>query len=288
MEKRAREKAGLAIFLVLVALGGILLGGYFLTGRSWSVAATMVDDTVGSLDRYTVVAFSGTTPPEEEILVAAKGPSSSAGSSASSSSSGASSSSHPAPSSSSAAQQEIEPEFTMRDAFGDSAGSVAEPGVRESILSIFERQDRKNASLDDENVYVSDVRDLYALKGADGLTLNLSDTSRYAEPIVLNGGNKKIGIFAISSYISRAKLKSTIAALEEDGADTVICIAPRTALLSTYDDIDVVILTNPQEERPDEREHPTTLVVESPEIGDVGVVLLTSNNVPSFKVVKEL
>lgn len=283
MEKRAREKAGLAIFLVLVALGGILLGGYFLTGRSWSVAATMVDDTVGSLDRYTVVAFSGTTPPEEEAIVYAKG---SSDSSASSSSAGVSSSSSSTAASSSQLR-EIDPEFTMRDAFGASNGTAAESGVRESILSIFERQDRRNASLDD-TVYVSDVRDLYALKGANGLTLNISDPARYTDPIVLNAGNKKIGIFSIASYISRAKLKSTIAALKEQGADAVMCIAPRSTLLSTFDDIDVVVLTNPQEGRADEREHPSTLIVESPEVGDVGVVLLSSNNVPSFKVVKEL
>lgn len=280
MEKRAREKVGLAIFLVLVALGGLLLGGYFLTGRSWSVAATMVDDTVGSLDRYTVVAFSGTITPEEEKS-SAKGN----GSSPSSSSYSASSSSSAA--SSSEPLGEIEPEFTMRDAFGESNGSVAEPGVRESIRSILERQDRRKSAQDD-TVYVSDVRDLYALKGANGLTLNISDPSIYAEPMVLNAGTKKLGVFSLSAYISRAKLKSVIAQLEEDGADSIICIAPRTSLISTYDDIDVVILTQPQEGTTDEREHPSTLVVESPEVGDVGVVLLTSNNVPSFKVVKEL
>lgn len=64
MQNRTRERAGLAIFLVLVALGGILLGAYFLTGRSWSVAATMVDDAAGSLDAYTVVAFSGVVAPD--------------------------------------------------------------------------------------------------------------------------------------------------------------------------------------------------------------------------------
>lgn len=281
MDKRAREKAGLAIFLVLVALGGVLLGGYFLTGRSWSVAATMVDDTVGSLDRYTVVAFSGTITPQDEA--AAKGKASSSSSSASSSASSSSSSS----ASSSGQLREIEPEFTMRDAFGGSNGSAAEPGVRESILSILERQDRRNAAHDD-TVYVSDVRDLYALKGANGLTLNLSDPSKYAEPMVLDAGSKKLGVFSVSAYISRAMLKSIVTQLEEDGADSIICIAPRTSLISTYDGLDVVILTKPQEGAPDEREHPSTLVVESPEVGDVGVVLFTSNNVPSFKVVKEL
>lgn len=291
MEKRAREKAGLAVFLILVALGGILLGGYFLTGRSWSVAATMVDDTVGSLDRYTVVTFNGVITPQEEATSARETRSSSARSSsstASNASSNGSSSSASSAATSSEVLREMDPEFTMRDAFGDSKGSAAEPGVRESIQSIFERQDRRKSALDD-TVYVSDVRDIYALKGANGLTLNLSDPSRYVEPVVLSAGAKKLGVFSVSAYISRAKLTSVINQLEEEGADSIICIAPRTSLISTYDGIDVVILTKPEEEvTSDERDHPSTLVVESPEVGDVGVVLLSSNNVPSFKVVKEL
>lgn len=279
MEKRSREKIALAMFLVLVALGGVLLGGYFLTGRSWSVAATMVDDTVGSLDRYTVVAFSGTIPPQEESKDRSQASSSSSSSAVSSSSAASSSSSD-------SVSAEIGPEFTMQDAFGEGSGAPSDLTVKEAIQSIFQRQDRRKAALDD-TVYVSDVRDLYDLKGASGITLNVSDPSIYAEPIVMSAGDKKIGVFSISAYASRAKLKAIAGLLDEQGADTVICIAPRSSMLAMLDGIDVVICTKPAGAS-SERESPSTLVVESPEIGDVGVVLLSSNNVPSFKVVKEL
>ena len=279
MEKRSREKIALAMFLVLVALGGVLLGGYFLTGRSWSVAATMVDDTVGSLDRYTVVAFSGTIPLQEESKDRSQA-------SPSSSSNAASSSSAASSTDSESVSAEIGPEFTMQDAFGEGSGASSDLTVKEAIQSIFQRQDRRKAALDD-NVYVSDVRDLYDLKGASGITLNVSDSSIYAEPIVMSAGEKKIGVFSISAYASRAKLKAIAGLLDEQGADTVICIAPRSSMLAMLDGIDVVICTKPAGAS-SERESPSTLVVESPEIGDVGVVLLSSNNVPSFKVVKEL
>ena len=269
MQNRTRERAGLAIFLVLVALGGILLGAYFLTGRSWSVAATMVDDAAGSLDAYTVVAFSGVVAPDEDEP---------AGSDASSASPDAK------PSSS---DGELAPEFTMEDAFGDSPDGDAELGVKESILSVFEREDRKHAA-EDGTVFVSDVRDIYSLKGANGLSLNLADAARYAEPSVLAAGGQKIGAFSTSAYVSRAKLKSILAALRDEGAEAVVCITPRTSLLSTYDGLDVVVLTSPADGRPDGRDTHGALVVESPYVGEVGVVIFSSNNVPSYKVVKEL
>lgn len=289
MQNRTRERVGLVIFLVLVVLGGGLLGAYFLTGRSWSVAATMVDDSVGSLDDYTVVAFAGVVPPEDDVEPSASGESSAvAGSSGAAASSDAEDLSASAGQSASPApDDEVSPEFTMEDAFGSSADSEADTGIRESIMSVFEREDRKRAAGDDA-VYVSDVRDIYSLKGADGLTLNLADPERYAEPAVLGAGGKRIGVFSVSSYLSRAKLKSVETSLREEGAEAIVCIAPRTSLLSTYDGLDVVVLTSPAEGRTDERDSQGTLVVDAPYVGEVGVVILSSNNVPSYKVVKEL
>lgn len=259
---RRREKAALAIFLALVALGGLLLGGYFLTGRTWSVAATMVDDAAGSLDAYTVIAFNGVVPPGE-----GDAPHSGDGANG--------------------AGRELAPEFTMEDAFGSSSGTGADAGIRDSIQSIFEREDRRAGAIGDD-VYVSDVRDIYMLKGAKGLTLNLADPARYADPVVLNAGGKKVGVFSVSAYASRAKLKAVTSLLRDEGADAVLCIVPRTQLLATYDGLDVVLLTAPRSGTPDERDQGNTMVAESPEEGEVGVVLLSSNNVPSFKVVKEL
>lgn len=281
MESRKRERVALAIFLVMVVLGGLLLAAYFLTGRSWSVAATMVDDTVGSLDRYTVVAFSGVIP-EGRLEAADEASASSASSSASGSSSSSS-----AAASASASQHEVDPEFTMRDAFGESSDQPGETGIGDSVMSVFEREDRR-ASSHGGDVYVSDVRDLYSMKGADGVTLSLSDLSKYSDPVVLGAGSKKVGVFSTSSYVSRAKLKSIVDALKDDGADTIVCIVPRTPFLSTYDGIDVVVLASAPDGPPDERDTGGTLVVQSPEAGDVGVVILSSNNVPSYKVVKEL
>ncbi len=63
MEKTFREKIALVVFAVLIVVSGIVLIGYFSTGRSWTIAATFVDDTVGEMDGYSVILFNGVLDP---------------------------------------------------------------------------------------------------------------------------------------------------------------------------------------------------------------------------------
>lgn len=60
MSERSREKIALVVFAFLVVFAGCCLGGYLVAGHSWNVAATNIDDTFGSLDGYTVIAYAGT------------------------------------------------------------------------------------------------------------------------------------------------------------------------------------------------------------------------------------
>ena len=59
MDKRIREKITLFVFAFLVVFAAVVLIGYFTTGRSWSVAASFVDDRVGRMDGYTVIGYAG-------------------------------------------------------------------------------------------------------------------------------------------------------------------------------------------------------------------------------------
>lgn len=63
MSKATRERAALVIFFVLILMGAFILMSYFSTGRGWSVAATAVDDSVGQLEDYTVIVYSGVAEP---------------------------------------------------------------------------------------------------------------------------------------------------------------------------------------------------------------------------------
>lgn len=61
MNKRTRERVALVVFLLLAFGVAVVVVGYFSTGRSWNVAATEVDDTVGRMDGYTALVYDGTT-----------------------------------------------------------------------------------------------------------------------------------------------------------------------------------------------------------------------------------
>lgn len=260
-EKRPRERAALAIFLVLMLLGGVVLFGYFSTGRDWSVAATLLDDSVGSMGDYSVVVFAGTAAPEPQT-----------------------------------SRDAVDARSTMEAPYvaagqGAPSDSPSE-GVSQFIKSVYQRFEKRKDAAGDEGVYVSDVRDLYELKGASVVTLKAGDADYYARPVVLRSKNRSFGVFSVGSYTSRVQMKAVVAGLKAAGADSIVCLAPRSAMVSTYDGVDVVVLTDesPQafEELAANRAPDDPLFVASPQRGTTGVVIFSSNNVPAFKTIEEL
>ena len=71
--KITREKIALLIFIVLLAVVAVASISYFFTSRNFNVAASYVDDQVGSMDDYTVVVYNGTVEPAEESAPEAEG-----------------------------------------------------------------------------------------------------------------------------------------------------------------------------------------------------------------------
>ncbi len=136
--------------------------------------------------------------------------------------------------------------------------------------------------------YVSDVRKHYASKEAGSLTLNLADHGRYKDPIVFDTGNKKIGVFEVDAYTSRATITRLVTKLRESGAEFVICITPKLAHIPLFDGIDTVILTTENTESALDRDTGGTFVMTTPEKGSTAVLFISSNNVPSLRVVEEL
>lgn len=136
--------------------------------------------------------------------------------------------------------------------------------------------------------YVSDVRKSYASKEAGSLTLNISDKGRYKEPIVFDTGNKKIGVFEVSAYTSRATITRLVKALRDDGAEFVICVTPKLSHIPMFDGINAVILTTENDDSAFDRNTGNTFIMTSPEKGSTAVLFISSNNVPSLRVVEEL
>ena len=67
MEKRTRERIALAMLLVLGVGVAIAMGWYILIGHNWNIAAVHIDDYVGEMEDYTVVAYDGVLPRPAEV-----------------------------------------------------------------------------------------------------------------------------------------------------------------------------------------------------------------------------
>ncbi len=250
MVKLTRERIALVVFFVLVVTGACLLLSYFATGRSWSVAATAVDDSMGQLESYTALVYNGVAEPDPA--------------SSTESDQGTPSSAY--------AQDEPDPD--------------EETGLGLRLLTLAAEVDGTT----DGRIYASDVSELYETRGASALTLDAShDGARYADPVILDAGNKKVGVFSVKERLPRSGFQSIVDGLREDGAESVICITPRPSLVSSYDGVDVVLVTQGKHEyaienSPDDG----TVVTTSPLVGEVGVILLSSNNVPLVKTIGSL
>ena len=321
MDKTFREKIALIVFAMLVVVASVVLIGYFSTGRSWTIAATFVDDTVGEMDGYSVILFNGVVEPDIDADDDSKtrALNSSSGAAASSTLDGQTPSSSEersitdpdnGPVEEISQGQDLQAEALLEtkdgliqddsvlrgdgvssgsDIASQSPNALLDPahsvGLR--ILAMYPRA--INAEYD--GVFVSDVSDLYERKGASVISLNLSDLEHYNDPMVLSSGSKKIGVFSIESYKGKQEMSAIEQDMADQGANVVVCITPRLALISDYDAIDVVILTTPIEQQSQfyrSKVGGDTFVVQAPERGDVGLVILSSNDIPSSRVIEVL
>lgn len=278
---KQRQHRALGLFLALVVVGGIALFAYFASGRGWSLAATIVDDTVGDMSSYSAVIFNGVGEPdeddeeehalleheffEEKSAEADTGWSSEVDS----------------------ANQVGSSDLSRGLLPLDENGEISYKNLGEQIMSVFYRAMAKIRMEDREGVFASDVRDLYETAGADVCTINIADPDYYEEPRIFVLGEKHIGVFSVSGYISRSKVASIVGELRREGADAVICIAPRTSTVSTYEGLDVLITTD-QPQNAEDQGKGDVLLIDAPCKGEVGIVLFSVNNVPIFKSVSEL
>ena len=144
-------------------------------------------------------------------------------------------------------------------------------------------------SMRERPVYASDVRSFYEEKGAGVLTLNVDDLARYEKPRILMAGDRKIGVVAVDYYASARQLEKLHDELASAGAESFVCLVPRLSCLGSTDDFNVVIVTDDDQAEPGRGEgEGSAHIVYAPERGQVGVVLLTSLNVPSSKVYASL
>ncbi len=360
MKKQTRERIALLFLIVLVALVAAVLVSYFSTGRSWTVAASVIDDAAGRMDGYTALVYTGTTDSHktsggeaasdgangadgvglavrdgsdpslpgdvlsgeilEEVDSAvsdpdgavydadgeAVAPSSFSDDANDISKDASDGAAGDLPEAVSDVESDADPEAadaaSTIDTASDSADEVdstidvSSEGEDESAssnsdnigLRILSLLSRSNAG-EDAGVYMSDVRDLYERKGADVLSLDANDLDSYLDPQILYAGNKCIGVYSLDYYATSSRLSRFMDYFKEQDVDVVVCLAKRANLLATYEGTDVVIVTGEDEDvSTSGHTYDGTFIVQAPARGEVGVVVLSTNEVPSAKVVSAL
>lgn len=283
-EDSSRKRRALIIFTLLFALILACTAAFFMSSKHLSMAAAFVDETVGTMESYSVVIFKGTSV-DDSLLLTTASDDPVASSSAAATSSSASTSSD---GKSEEKLSSLPPKNTMQEAFTSEStlGNSSNFGLSDFIMSLFARASKQTEN-DGEKLFVSDINDIYSSKGAETLNLNIDDLAKYADPIIYKKGNKRIAVFSVDRYISRVKLNSMTSELRDQGADFIIAITPRTEMISTFDDIDTCIVTEYVDEI-EERAANKTLVAVSPFTDEVGALIITSNNIAHLKTIKGL
>ena len=130
-----------------------------------------------------------------------------------------------------------------------------------------------------KKTFTSDVRNEYVDKNANVITVDLRELSEIDKPLILDVGEKQVGIFAIENYTAKPQVKKAVDYLKEGGANVILCIAPRSNMLGSYDGVDAILCT--KETSPSETTDANignTFVFRSAKVGQVGVLSISNSN----------
>ena len=284
MSKCSREKIALLVFVLLVLFAGACLVGYLVAGHSWNVAATNIDDTFGSMEGYTVIAYAGTMT-EDEIE---------------SSTSTSKDESKKTPEEASADER------AEADASADAGAGADEDmsantdtdidtdiDADETSDNITSSEDEKQELLTDDTtlddvqtddfVSVSEVEESYLDKGATVFTLDTENPEIYSEGMILKKNDCRFGVFSVTDTITLRDLKRQVAYFEEYKVDFIVAIVPDRSYLKEVEGIDIVISTHASKLTSLGETQSGTYYVDAPLIGKVGAILISPSNVVSSK-----
>ncbi len=317
MSKCSREKIALLVFVLLVLFAGACLVGYLVAGHSWNVAATNIDDTFGSMEGYTVIAYAGTmtedeiesststskdeskkTPEEASADERAEADASADAGAGADESDGSVSSVLAGVSAGIKANADEAADATDEDIIDEDA-SVAQNSVSssadadETSDNITSSEDEKQELLTDDTtlddvqtddfVSVSEVEESYLDKGATVFTLDTENPEIYSEGMILKKNDCRFGVFSVTDTITLRDLKRQVAYFEEYKVDFIVAIVPDRSYLKEVEGIDIVISTHASKLTSLGETQSSTYYVDAPLIGKVGAILISPSNVVSSK-----
>lgn len=275
----------LVVFVALVVLSVCALGWYLIAGHSWNVAASNIDDTFGSMDGYTAIVYPGTNDgnletdsengrgkPSDGSPLGGDGSPDSTGARDNATDPGEGD--EPAPSEGDAAS---DPDAPLGLGASD-ARDVAEAGDAAVVPP----------STSERPLRIDDVEESYEEKNATVFSLDTTDIGQYREGTILRKGDHRFGVFGVDRPLSTILLEKQIAYFKRYKVDFIVAIAPDRTYVEGVDGIDIVLCTHDDELSVMGETVDNTFYVDTPEIGKVGAVLISPNNVVSAKVIQEL
>lgn len=293
MKAISREKIALLVFCLLMIAGAGALAFYLFAGHSWNYAATSLDDSFGNMDGYAAIVFEGTAQPEEDTDAEdgeatdaetednASTPATGAGASGEDGSPDASQEAGVAGESAQSAEApETEDSETAEEG---SMSAEAEDGGTAFPLPFASTSSSKQKPATTET-----VRKSYEEKGADVFVLDSADIDAYADGVVMQSDGYRIGVMSASYPRSTASLEKLVERFKESKVDFIVALVANDAYLAGVSGVDVVIATNGDGSSPLGQTVGNSYRVFAPEIGSVGVVLISPSNVVSAKVIDEL
>ena len=325
MSKLSREHIALFVFVGLIATSLVGLLGYLAVGHSWNVAASNIDDAAGSMSDYTVIVFEGTVEPKAPKTPTTtpgqkKNPEAEEGSEHvadpdSTSSPDALEHSDTDPVSEAPAIDEkhaaSEPEAPAApegvDASGE--GGIANPSAGTDAASTSSSgsdddplsQDGSSQATPDGAlpsapssieapkipVDIDEVEDSYLEKNATVFALDTQNFDRYREGTILRKGDRRFGVFSADKNVTQLKVRQQIAYFQKHNVDFIVALTTNKLFVDSIEGLDIVICTRDEGLFVMGETQNRTFYVNTPEIGSVGVILISPSNVVTAKAVQE-
>ncbi len=119
------------------------------------------------------------------------------------------------------------------------------------------------------------------------LFLDLESTSTYREGSILKRGDRRIGVLRASETISQLEIVNYMKSFAQAQVDFTLVITPYMWKVERLSGIDIVICTKDEGIDAIGESNDGTFYVDSPEVGQAGVVLISPSNVVSAKEISE-
>lgn len=295
MEKRTREILALVLLAALLVVGSAVIVWYILVGHGWNMAASHIDDLVGSMEGYTVVVFEGTeTPPVESRDRAASEPALF----------GAESAVAAAVRADAEAQAAQAAEIAKALAKAQSE-SGQDPSMSDITVNPSLSPRSSQASSQAADKAVSDMRPIvdemaepvdidkvcqnYLEKGAAVIKVRSGDLAYYEDPIVVSKRGTRYGIFYAPGHYRYSLVRSTVKELRAKDVGFIIAVTADDGLAEgPLNGVDLAIFAcNAGIPTGGEWDN-GTFCVDAPYLGEVQAVIMAPSGVMTSKSISSL